>query len=463
MWQRFRAPTRGAPGSAGVLGRAGPRRRVCVVAVVLLAGVATVVVATPVGAQLGSSETLDVRIVARKLANGKVEFGFQERAIDENSAATITLPWMRFFPTTADVNRWLNSSPNWLPAGGRASEPASLVRITARKLADGRIEFGLQQRQSDRAWGARQLPRARFFPTTAEVDRWLRSSYLTLTLPQATGGEDGATASPTDTASETPTAPPSAPRFSAVSTGGKSVCVLRTDGTIECWSIPWREQIPVPKGQFSAISVGGQHSCGLRTDGTVECWGDDTVGQTRAPAGQFSAVSAGGRHSCGLRTDGTVECWGANTIRQTDAPAGQFSAVSAGGQHSCGLRTDGTVECWGDNTSGQADAPKGQFSAVSAGGQHSCGLRTDGTIKCWGSPWQGQIFPPKGQFSAVSAGYRPHTCGLRTDGTIECWGVISHVDVPAGQFSAVSAGFWMTCGMHTDGTIQCRGSSPGRA
>ena len=456
MWQRFRKVTRGAPASAGVLRRAGRGRRVCVVAVVLLAVVATVVVASPVGAQLGSSETLDVRIVARKIANGKVEFGLQQRQSDDSWGAR-QLPRARFFPTTADVDRWLNSSPLRLPAGE--------VRITARKIADGRIEFGLQQRQSDGTWGVRQLPRVRFFPTTAEVDRWLRSSYLTLTLPQATGRDDGATASPTDTASEPSTALPSASRTSAVSAGGRSHCVLLT-GTIQC--VAFRGTPVAREGQFSAVSVGSQHSCGLRTDGTVECWGDDTVGQTRAPAGQFSAVSAGGQHSCGLRTDGTVECWGANTIRQTDAPAGQFSAVSAGGRHSCGLRTDGTVECWGDNTSGQTDAPAGQFSAVSAGGQHSCGLRTDGTIKCWGSPWQGQLFPPEGEFSAVSAGNR-HTCGLRTDGTIECWGEIPKEDVPQGQFSTVSAGFWYTCGMHTDGSIhpdgriECRGSSRGGA
>ena len=398
-----------------------------------------------------------MRIVARKIANGKVEFGVQERAIDENSAATITLPRVRFFPTTADVNRWLNSSPLWLPAGGRASEPASEVRITARKLADGRIEFGLQQRQSDGTWGVRQLPRVRFFPTTAEVDRWLRSSYLTLTLPQATGGDDGATASPTDTASETPTALPSAPRFSGVSAGGNTSCGLVTDGSVACWGAnslwwPSRTDGPYsavsvgfqtcglrtdgsmvcertrggrtilstePHGQFSAVSVGDMHWCGLHTDGTVECWGDNNVGQTSAPEGQFSAVSAGFQHSCGLRTDGTIECWG--TGSRIFPPEGQFSAVSAGGFHTCGLRSDATIECWGVNENGQTDVPKGRFSAVSAGGLHTCGLRTDGTIKCWGSPWREQIFPPEGQFSAVSVGIQ-HSCGLRTDGTVECWG-----------------------------------------
>ena len=43
---------------------------------------------------------------------------------------------------------------------------STTVRIVARKLDDGRIEFGLQQRQPDNTWGDRQLPRVRFFPTT---------------------------------------------------------------------------------------------------------------------------------------------------------------------------------------------------------------------------------------------------------------------------------------------------------
>lgn len=61
------------------------------------------------------------------------------------------------------------------------------MRIVARKLAGGKIEFGLQQRDADDSWGDRLLPRARLFPTTAPVDRWLRSSPLTLTAPPDSG------------------------------------------------------------------------------------------------------------------------------------------------------------------------------------------------------------------------------------------------------------------------------------
>ena len=64
-----------------------------------------------------------------------------------------------------------------------ANEPDVTVRIVARKIADGRIEFGLRQEQADGTYGSEILPRARFFPTDAEVGRWLRSSPLDLVDP----------------------------------------------------------------------------------------------------------------------------------------------------------------------------------------------------------------------------------------------------------------------------------------
>ena len=119
-----------------------------------------------------AATTVVVRIVARKLDSGRIEFGLQQRHGDtwENRQ----LPRVRYFPTTAGVNRWLTSSALDVPAGE--------VRIVARKLDSGRIEFGLQQRHGD-TWENRQLPRVRYFPTTAGVNRWLTSSALTLTAP----------------------------------------------------------------------------------------------------------------------------------------------------------------------------------------------------------------------------------------------------------------------------------------
>ena len=67
------------------------------------------------------------------------------------------------------------------------SDGAVEVRITARRLADGRVEFGLQQRSAPTTrWGNRQLPGIRYFPTTATVGRWLNSSPLTPGLGEMT-------------------------------------------------------------------------------------------------------------------------------------------------------------------------------------------------------------------------------------------------------------------------------------
>ena len=80
------------------------------------------------------------------------------------------LPRSRFFPTTARVNRWLNSSVLPLESG-------HIVRISAKLLEDDRIEFALQQRIGEE-WVDRLLPRPRFFPADPAAERWLYSGRL---------------------------------------------------------------------------------------------------------------------------------------------------------------------------------------------------------------------------------------------------------------------------------------------
>lgn len=50
------------------------------------------------------------------------------------------------------------------------------VRIVAQRLDDGRVEFGLQQREGA-GWGERILPQRRFFPVSSQ-GRWLSSSPI---------------------------------------------------------------------------------------------------------------------------------------------------------------------------------------------------------------------------------------------------------------------------------------------
>ena len=130
------------------------------------------------GAAVGESGADAVRIVARRLENGKIEFGLQQRRHDGSWGERV-FPTARLFPTTASVGSWLNSSSIDLAVAEAADsfdEPVR-VRITARLRDDGRVEFGLQEHDGT-AWGERTFPTRRYFPTSARVDRWLHSSVL---------------------------------------------------------------------------------------------------------------------------------------------------------------------------------------------------------------------------------------------------------------------------------------------
>ena len=122
----------------------------------------------------------DVRIVARKLANGKIEFGLQQRQ-DDDVWGDRRFPAARLFPADTAVGRWLVSSAIELSVAESAEEFVEdiAVRIVARKRDDGRVEFGLQQRDNG-SWGERILPQRRYFPPSAAVDRWLGSSTIDL-------------------------------------------------------------------------------------------------------------------------------------------------------------------------------------------------------------------------------------------------------------------------------------------
>ena len=106
----------------------------------------------------------EVRISAWRHDSGLVEFALQQRIAgvwDER-----ILPSSRYFNASA-ADGWLNSSA--VDAGGAE------VRISARRLADGRIEFALQPRTGG-VWGERVLPFRRYFPADAPAGRWLNSS-----------------------------------------------------------------------------------------------------------------------------------------------------------------------------------------------------------------------------------------------------------------------------------------------
>ena len=135
----------------------------------------------------GQEGTVEVRVAAQRLANGNTEFALQERQANGEWAER-RLPRGRFFPADTRVGRWLGSSPLTIALqpdsmSTAAGDSGIEVRVAAQLLADGRMEFALQERQADGSWGERRLPRGRFFPADTRVGRWLGSTPLTVEVP----------------------------------------------------------------------------------------------------------------------------------------------------------------------------------------------------------------------------------------------------------------------------------------
>ena len=126
-----------------------------------------------------------VRIAARPVAGGSVELGLQVLGAGEQWGRR-RLPENRFLPARATPGEWLASSALRVDAdaavgGGPARENAvPLVRIVARRLADGRVEFGLQTQAGNARWTPRLLPGRRFAPRGAALDVWLVSGPVRL-------------------------------------------------------------------------------------------------------------------------------------------------------------------------------------------------------------------------------------------------------------------------------------------
>ena len=99
------------------------------------------------------------RIVARRLDDGRTEFGYQPQGEER------VLPASRYFPANATVGRWLSSSAVIV-------DGEEVGRINAQLLADGRIEFAFTPTD-----GERILPSSRYFPASSGGN-WLRSSLL---------------------------------------------------------------------------------------------------------------------------------------------------------------------------------------------------------------------------------------------------------------------------------------------
>ena len=147
-------------------------RKIAAPALALVALAAGLALATAsASAQQGEAE---VRIAAQRLEDGQLEFALQERT--DGSWGERRRPDQHNFPGDATTGEWLDSSALAVDAVGQ-------VRITARLGDDGRVEFTLQQQQTDNSWGERLLPQRRFFPAGTEAVIWLVTTPLTISTP----------------------------------------------------------------------------------------------------------------------------------------------------------------------------------------------------------------------------------------------------------------------------------------
>ena len=252
------------------------------------------------------------------------------------------------------------------------------------------------------------------------------------------------------TRSATPIAVPGLSNVTAVASGGKHTCVLKSDTTVHCFgeSGPWIgnnssgitfQPLQVLTGAAS-ITAGSSHSCATLTAGSVRCWGNGSNGRLgNGGSGSSStpvqaldatdpalAVSAGDSHTCAVLQSGLVKCWGANgsgqignlgTSEQTtpqtviasvggsQATLSNAVSVSAGSFHSCAVTSSGGAYCWGSNMDGELG------TAASTSGE-TIGVPV---ITSAGSN------TPVTNAAGISASNR-FTCMLRTTGAVACFG-----------------------------------------
>ena len=253
-----------------------------------------------------------------------------------------------------------------------------------------------------------------------------------------------------------------AARYVSISVGDSHVCLLGTDGLVDCFGDGFLGETLAPSTEFVQIDGGLHHSCGLTPDSKVECWGFDGFAQLNSTLWPLSGVSAGGYHTCAIGDQNQVECWGGVRDGEADPQTGEFLSVSGGEGHTCAINVSNEVECWGLDDNMQASPPDGAFTTVSSGWTHSCAINNSGNVVCWGEDFDGETIAPEGTFTDVRAG-KHFSCGLLDSGFVECWGknAEGQASPPSGQYMGLDVGGDFACALDLAGQPHCWGSVPG--
>ncbi len=249
--------------------------------------------------------------------------------------------------------------------------------------------------------------------------------------------------------------------YVSLSLGDSHMCLLRSDGLVECTGDGFLGETNTPSTEFVEIDGGLHHSCGVTADSQVECWGFDGFQHLEPTLSPLTGVSAGGYHTCAIGEESQVECWGGIRDGETDPQTGEFLSVSGGEGHTCALNVSGEALCWGLDDNEQASPPEGIFTSISSGWTHSCGIQNGGEVTCWGTDFDGETVAPDGYFTEVRAG-KHFSCGLLETGELTCWGkdADGQASPPKGKYVTLDVGGDFACALDVLGEPHCWGIVP---
>ena len=114
---------------------------------------------------------IEARLGTKWLPDGRVEVGLQVLS-DGGAWGDIVLPPKRLMPAGREHSRWLTTSPFALEG--------EVVRVVARRLADGVVSVALRVHDADDGWGERRLPRRHLLYASNQPGFWTWSSPVTI-------------------------------------------------------------------------------------------------------------------------------------------------------------------------------------------------------------------------------------------------------------------------------------------
>ncbi|MGD0272661.1 MAG: hypothetical protein ABSB96_02900 [Gaiellaceae bacterium] len=289
-------------------------------------------------------------------------------------------------------------------------------------------------------------------------------------------------------------------------------CVLKGDGSVECWVLSADEEPPkhmdIPDA--TQLTYGEGETCALLSRGTLSCWTDDfgelsdpkpvegVEGVRSIDGGNSDDRGPFNGHFCAVFAGGQAKCWGdgysgelGNGVSAHHSTPVLVSglegatSIGTGGGHTCAsLIVKGEavpdkfqVECWGANQLGQlgdAKAKHGYSSKVEVSPLPVTAIRMDNAI-------------------SVAVGWW-HACALVGDlvddpysegkvvqnGSVKCWGAGRRGQLGLGKYlynlksgwimsrypravkdlkdvTAVAAGGNVSCALISDGSVDCWG------